>query len=287
VSFDPFLYVAFGIGLVAGRFVRYRGPWLGRATLGTILALIGLLGASLANVPGLSLVETLPLALGYAGLILAFTAAVFLVISRRDSGTTSPLPEKDSNPRVPLSIALLAALLLGLGLGRLVAFPFAAGIPWALYLLLGLVAFGLNLNLASLRRAWIPISAAAVGAVAAALVLTALVGTELSATLATSLAFGWYTLAGPLVAQRAGPALGLLAFMTNFLREDLTMLLSPVLGRRLRGEGIAALGGATSMDTTLYFVTRYGDPESGGLALASGLVLTVAASLLLPAVLAL
>jgi uncharacterized membrane protein YbjE (DUF340 family) len=41
------------------------------------------------------------------------------------------------------------------------------------------------------------------------------------------------------------------------------------------------------MDTTLYFVTRHGDPEAGSLALASGLILTVAATLVLPAVLAL
>jgi uncharacterized membrane protein YbjE (DUF340 family) len=40
------------------------------------------------------------------------------------------------------------------------------------------------------------------------------------------------------------------------------------------------------MDTTLYFVTRYGDRNAGGLALASGLILTVAASLVLPFVLA-
>jgi uncharacterized membrane protein YbjE (DUF340 family) len=65
------------------------------------------------------------------------------------------------------------------------------------------------------------------------------------------------------------------------------MVLSPVAGRRLRGAGLAALGGATAMDTTLYFVTHFGDEDAGSLALATGLVLTVTASLVLPAVLAL
>jgi len=55
----------------------------------------------------------------------------------------------------------------------------------------------------------------------------------------------------------------------------------------MRGEGLTAMGGATAMDTTLWFVVRYGDPDSGGLALTSGLVLSVLASLLLPLVLAL
>src|SRR5208282_2778243 len=119
------------------------------------------------------------------------------------------------------------------------------------------------------------------------LVFVAFVGTAAPVAFATTFAFGWYTLAGPLVGARAGAALGLLAFLTNFLREDLTMLLSPVIGPRMRGEGLAALGGATSMDTTLYFVTRYGDRDAGSLALASGLILTVVASLVVPAVLAL
>ncbi|HLY77012.1 MAG TPA: hypothetical protein VKT21_03935 [Thermoplasmata archaeon] len=40
------------------------------------------------------------------------------------------------------------------------------------------------------------------------------------------------------------------------------------------------------MDTTLYFVTAYGDAEAGSMALASGLALTVIASLAVPLVLA-
>ncbi|MGP8078437.1 MAG: lysine exporter LysO family protein [Thermoplasmata archaeon] len=287
MSFDPFLYVAFGIGFVAGRFVRLPGPWVGRATLGTVFVLVGLLGASLSDVPLIALATTLPVALLFVGLVLGLTAGVFLLLSRGSPASPGTAPRPGPSERFPVSFALLAALVVGFALGRAVDLPFAAGIPWALYLLLALVAFGLHLDLRTVRRAWVPIASAAVGAIGAALVVTALLGTELPASLATALAFGWYTLAGPLVAERAGPALGLLAFLTNFLREDLTMILSPSLGRKLRGEGLTALGGATSMDTTLYFVTRYGDEGAGGLALASGLVLTVAASLLLPAVLAL
>ena len=48
------------------------------------------------------------------------------------------------------------------------------------------------------------------------------------------------------------------------------MVLAPWAGDRLKGEGLTALGGATAMDTTLYFITRYGDREAGSLALTSG-----------------
>jgi len=37
------------------------------------------------------------------------------------------------------------------------------------------------------------------------------------------------------------------------------------------------------MDTTLYFVTRYGSSTAGGVAIVSGLCLTIAAGLVVPA----
>ncbi|HLN50875.1 MAG: lysine exporter LysO family protein [Thermoplasmata archaeon] len=287
MAFDPFLYVAFGIGLVAGRFVRAPGRWIEAATLTAVVVLIGLLGASLDTVPGLTLASTIPLAIGFAGLLVGLTVGAFLLLAR-----ISPAPVPTSTPpgprrRFPVSVAIAAALLAGFGVGRFVTLPTGAAIPWALYALLALVGFGLRLTPKGLSRAWVPVTAAVAGAAAAAAVFGLLARTSLSVSFASAFAFGWYSLAGPLVAARDGAALGLLAFLTNFVRENLTMLLSPLLGRRLRGEGLAAIGGATSMDTTLYFVTRYGDAEAGSLALASGLVLTLTASLVLPAILAL
>ncbi|MGA8664246.1 MAG: LysO family transporter [Thermoplasmata archaeon] len=283
MEFDPYLYLAFGAGLVAGWIVRPRSPWVPRATLVTVGLLVGLLGASLDAVPVPQLLLTIPVSLGFAILILALTGALALGLARGfPPSSPSPLTKAQPDERVPLSLLLLAALLGGFAAGHFVAIPTTEAIPWALYALLALVAFDLRLRFEALRSLWIPLTAAVAGATAAALVFVAVVGTAAPVAFATSFAFGWYTLAGPLVGARAGAALGLLAFLTNFLREDLTMLLSPVVGRRMRGEGLAALGGATAMDTTLYFVTRYGDPDSGSLALATGLILTVAASLVLP-----
>jgi uncharacterized membrane protein YbjE (DUF340 family) len=182
---------------------------------------------------------------------------------------------------------LLLALLVGALAGRVVSVPSAELIPWALYALLALVAFGLDLHWAPLKRAWVPLLAAVLGALVAATVFVLLTPLGRPSVLATALAFGWYSLAAPLVAARAGATLGLFAFLANFLRESLTILLAPRLGPSLRGEGLASLGGATAMDTTLYFVVRYGDPDAGSLALVSGLVLTAAASLVVPLVLSL
>jgi uncharacterized membrane protein YbjE (DUF340 family) len=287
VAFDPFLYVAFAIGFLAGRATTSRPTWVPRATLVTVVALVALLGASLAVVPWLTLLSTVPVAVAFAAVILALTVAVSLTIDRWRPSPPPTLPTRGGDERLPLSFVLLGALLVGLGVGHAVSFPAAAAIPWVLYVLLAFVGFDITLHVAGLGQVWVPLVAAAVGALFAAWLFALVFGLSAPVALATSLAFGFYSLAGPLVVARAGAALGLLAFLTNFLREDLTMLLAPWLGRRLRGNGLAAMGGATAMDTTLYFVTRYGDSDAGSLALATGLVLTVAATLILPAVLAL
>jgi uncharacterized membrane protein YbjE (DUF340 family) len=287
LDFDPFLYVAFALGFLVGRLVRERPPWIPRLTLATVVVLVGLLGESLASVPWLSLLTTIPIALAFVALILGLTAGIYLGLARLRPTPPPTTPAPVRSERLPLSLLLLAALLVGLAVGRVVAVPADAAIPWVLYVLLALVGFDIPLRFSALRDVWMPLTSAVAGALAAAAIFVEVDRLALPVALATSLAFGFYSLAGPLVVARAGALLGLLAFLTNFLREDLTMLLSPYLGRHLKGGGLTALGGATSMDTTLYFVTRYGDAEAGSLALASGLILTVAASLILPAVLAL
>ncbi|MGP8158287.1 MAG: lysine exporter LysO family protein [Thermoplasmata archaeon] len=287
MAFDPFLYVAFAIGLVAGRLIHRRSRWVPRALVLTVVVLVGLLGASLNDVAIGSLAVMVPVALGFALLILGLTAGASLLLARIRPTGSAPTPSDQSRERFPLSLILVGAVLVGFGIGHVVSIPTGVSIEWALYALLALVAFDLPLKWAGLRKVWVPLTAATAGALVAGALFALVSGIALPVAMGTSLAFGWYTLAGPLVLARAGAVLGLLAFLTNFLRENLTMVLSPVVGRRLRGEGLTALGGATAMDTTLYFVTRYGDRDAGSLALASGLILTVAASLIVPLVLAL
>jgi uncharacterized membrane protein YbjE (DUF340 family) len=287
VEFDPFLYVAFAVGFGIGRLVPTPGAWVRRATLATVVVLVALLGASLNVVPLTSLAGTIPLALGFAVLILGLTAAVFLLLSPRRQPTPPIAPAVEAFPSYLVSVGLLGALGAGLALGRTVRLPVDPAIEGTLYVLVALVALGVRFRRDTLRRAAVPLASAVIGSLLAAAIAVEIGHIRAPAALATTLAFGWYSLAGPLVASRAGAVLGLLAFLTNYLREDLTMLLSPVVGHRLGAGGLTALGGATAMDTTLYFVTRFGDRDGGGPAVASGLALTVAASLVVPLVLAL
>jgi uncharacterized membrane protein YbjE (DUF340 family) len=279
VSFDPFLYVAFAIGYVAGLLTKWRSPHLPEITAAVVVALVFLLGGVLGATAGLDL-WVIPLAIGFALLILGLTAVIALVLPR----PAQPPAESATSPpsRIPLSAVLVVALLVGFAIGRTTPLPSATLLPFALYVLLALVAFDIRLPASALRALWAPLTAAVAGAVLAAFLFAALTGIGWLPSLATTLGFGFYTLTGPLVTARFGATLGLLAFLANFLRENFTMLAAPYVGRRVRGEGLSAMGGATAMDTTLYFVVRYGDRDAAGLALATGLVLTVAATIVLP-----
>lgn len=289
MDIDPFLYVALGVGVLLGWALRPRTPWIARATQATILALLFFLGASLIRVPAADLPGAIALGLGFAVLILACTVAIALLIprARAPPPVAPPTEGPPTSSSSWFSVALIAALVVGYATASAVPVPAENGITYALYLLLFLVGLGLQWLWRSLARVWVPVTAALLGALVAAGIYTAATGLALRSSLAITFAFGWYSLDGPLVAASLGAALGLLAFLANFLRENLTMLLAPVIGRRLRGEGLTAMGGATSMDTTLYFVLRFGDAEAASLALTSGLILTVLASLLVPVLLAL
>ncbi len=92
---------------------------------------------------------------------------------------------------------------------------------------------------------------------------------------------GWYTFDGPLLDELAGPREGYLGFTSNLLRETLTIIVYPLLPRRLRIAGIS-LGGATTMDTTLPIVRASAGRRASVIALVHGTVLTMILPVVLP-----
>ena len=278
---DVFLYVAFAAGVAAGHLTRWRSPWIDRAIFADIVVLVFFLGVLLAALPATHLLAAIPLALGLVGLTLALTLGLVRVLPRRPRALGTGKRPK------PLGVFVVAGLVVGYGVGHLAALPGATALTAALYVLLALVGFTIRFSWEALRTTPTPVLAALVGALVAAPVFSLATGFSFRAALASTLGFGFYSLAGPLVTTGIGPLAGLVAFLTNFFRENLTMISAPWLGPRVRAEGLTAMGGATTMDTTLYFVTAYGDAEAGSMALASGLTLTVIASLAVPLVLAL
>jgi uncharacterized membrane protein YbjE (DUF340 family) len=287
MAIDVVLYLSLGLGFVAGRLSHYHGPWVGRATVATIVLLVFLLGTTLGFASIGALVGVVPVALVFVLLILGLTVAIDRYLSVRLGTFTNNRapPRKNGQHPYRLPLVLLAALLVGIAIGHAWTLSTGNDLTYALYLLLFLVGYDMNVIFPALRSVMVPVASALVGAAAAAVVVTVVFGLPSRVAFATAFGFGWYTLTGPLVTRAVGPALGLVAFVTNFMRENVTMVSAPVVGPRVGGEGLVAMGGAASMDTTLYFVTHYGDPKAGAVSLSSGLILTVLASLLVPLIL--
>lgn len=286
MAIDPFLFVALTAGAIAGRLTRWRSRWVGRGAQGAVVLLVGLLGAELSPLTDAAILGTIPLAAAFVGLLLVLTAGLARLFAGRTPRAIRPAPAPSVRALLVPAI-LVAAVVSGFLVGRSILFPAADWLEYVLYALLFLTAFDLDLSPRGVRAAGVPLAAAVGGALVTATVMTLAVGIPAKAAFATALGFGFYSLAGPLVTAQLGPSLGLLAFLTNFLRESLTLMIAPTAGAALGAEGLTALGGATAMDTTLYSITRYGDPSAGSSALATGLALTVAATITIPLLLGL
>lgn len=159
-----------------------------------------------------------------------------------------------------------------------------------LLFVMGLV-FGLDKeSVSKMRRTGLKILAiplaVAVGSIAGGAVGGLVLGLDAVKTIAVTAGYGWYTLAGPLVGQFFGAQWGALGFVVNFLRELLTIVTISVTARIDKYAPIA-LGGATTMDTTLPVIVRYCGSDSLIAAFSSGFTLSIIAPFTIIAVAAL
>jgi len=125
--------------------------------------------------------------------------------------------------------------------------------------------------------------AIASGSILGGLVGGLVLGVNVFGSMAVSAGYGWYTLAGPLVGQLFGPEFGALGFTVNFLRELLTIT-TISLAVRIDRYAPIALGGATTMDTTLPIIVRYCGSEALITAFASGFTLSLIAPFTITAI---
>ncbi len=187
---------------------------------------------------------------------------------------------------------VLAALLLGMTIGHFYAPDFGNLYELMLYALIFIIGIdlGMNFRASELRKLgksalFLP-AGTLVGSMLGGLVAALLLGINLRWGLAISAGCGWYSLTGPLIAQYS-PVYGALGFLSNLTRELLTVLLYPSLSRRIPAEVAVTIGGATTMDTTLAIMTKFGGREVAVIAFVHGFVLTAVIPFLLPLILGL
>ncbi|HOE91915.1 MAG TPA: LysO family transporter, partial [Candidatus Cloacimonadota bacterium] len=86
---------------------------------------------------------------------------------------------------------------------------------------------------------------------------------------------GYYSLSAMVCSQKFGEVVGVIALLSNLLRELLTMMFAPLLVKAFGNLAPIGTGGATAMDTTLPFIKKSAGSEYAIIGFISGVVLTV------------
>ena len=187
--------------------------------------------------------------------------------------------------------ATAASFTLGYTLGRLGLLDPALveGLVWPLLAVLvvlvgAMVGASRDKLEGGLSRAWLGVAMALAALAAsslAGLLVAPLAGIPPKASAAAAAGMGWYTYTGPYLAATLDPQAGLVGFSANLARELATLVAYPLLPGRLRVPGVA-IGGATTMDTSLPVIAKHGGPEAALVAVSYGLASTLLVPVALP-----
>lgn len=145
---------------------------------------------------------------------------------------------------------------------------------------------GVELSAQSLSRDWLSLRTlllpvlVLLASLLAGVLLGWMTGESLPVALALSSGFGWYSLSGALAGEYLGDRYASLAVLINLLREMLGLGIVLLAGRNCCASSIGVCG-ATALDTTLPFIRKGCGQQWLPAAIVSGLLLTVAAPVLM------
>ncbi len=154
---------------------------------------------------------------------------------------------------------------------------------YALYLLMLLAGVGIGSDKSSLdvvRKVSLKVllvpTVVVVGSLLGVAVIALLVpGFQLKEALAVGAGFGYYSLSSIFITQISGETWGVIALLSNILREIITLLGGPLMARYFGKLAPIASGGATAMDTTLPIIVHSSGKQYAMIAVFSGVVLTI------------
>jgi uncharacterized membrane protein YbjE (DUF340 family) len=154
---------------------------------------------------------------------------------------------------------------------------------WALYLLMFLVGIGIGADPNSLktirefsyRIMLMPLITIVGTTLGVVLVYLLALKIDFRDALAVGYGFGYYSLSSIFITELRGEELGVVALLSNVMREIFTLLSAPMLALYFGKLAPIAAGGATSMDTTLPIISRSSGKEYAIVSLFHGIVLTI------------
>ncbi|AMQ19422.1 lysine exporter LysO family protein [Thermococcus peptonophilus] len=174
---------------------------------------------------------------------------------------------------------VLGSLVLGLLTGHFLGLDFGNAYEIMLDLLILLIGvdLGMSLNAEELKKlgkkSLILPTETLLGSLLGGAVGALMLGINVKWGLAIGAGCGWYSITGPLIAQYSA-IYGAIGFLSNLLREILTIILYPILIKWIPPEKAVVMGGATTMDTTLPIITKFGGRKTTLVAFAHGFILT-------------
>lgn len=195
------------------------------------------------------------------------------------------------------SIIIICFFLTGLILGRVDFVPvfFIENnlSSYALYLLMFLVGIGIGadsksfsvLKSAKFKIFLVPICVVFGSFIGILLVSPFVSIVNLKDSIAIGAGFGYYSLSSIFITELSGETAGVIALVSNILREIITLLVTPLFSKYFGKLAPIASGGATSMDTTLPIITKYVGTNYAIISVFSGTILTILVPFLVPFIL--
>jgi len=98
---------------------------------------------------------------------------------------------------------------------------------------------------------------------------------SLKELMAVGAGYGYYSLSSIIIKNIHSDALGVVALLSNVIREIITLLLAPIMAKYFGKIAPICSGGATSMDTTLPIISIASGKEYAIPSLIHGIILTI------------
>ncbi|MCI6019695.1 MAG: lysine exporter LysO family protein [Clostridiales bacterium] len=121
------------------------------------------------------------------------------------------------------------------------------------------------------------------GTLGAAAVASLFLPMSVKDTVAASAGFGWYSLAPILLADYSA-SVSAVAFLSNVMREVLSIILIPIVSAKIGYIECVSLPGAAAMDTVLPVVVKSTDDHIAIYSFVSGVILSFAVPVIIPAI---
>jgi uncharacterized membrane protein YbjE (DUF340 family) len=150
-----------------------------------------------------------------------------------------------------------------------------------LYLMLFLIGFDLGTSRAGLKtmlkpdRYLIIVPAGTiVGTIFGGFICSFFINLSAMDSMAVASGFGWYSFSAVILAKVKGAELGIIALLSNIMREALTIACVPFIAKYFGQYAAIAPGGATTMDISLPIIEKFAGRRAAIIGFVQGIVLT-------------